>query len=803
MPKWGDPTRLWGALDYTYGVDGANPTGEIQWIFQVDWDADNTFNYNEAAYLVDLEVSRGERYFVKPGGNGFEVMRPGEGTATLIDRNGRFDPDNASGPLYGKILPGCKFRLKVKYISSGATYNVMAGFINDIPPVTELDRVQLSLRESTSLLDKNISIPMLYRYSITDAINYVLDRAKWPTIFGRSVDTETQQITALSLDSSNALDTLLDIGAASLGYVFANASGTFTFHSRGQSGMPTVTLDQSQCLKMIRRSQPWENLRNIGEITANKKVKAREAAIWQSGTPITVAASSTLSFSVKHGPAIDMRVYKMTANSNIKGTGTNYTSSVTCVIDPEAGATDVSLTNAAGVDVYVSLILTGRPIVDQPMQATVTNALTSETVFTLNNPFMQDWTHAQAYATMISNFLDEAQRTIEVQIEQLPAVQFNLDLFRKIDFTSAKLAIDGTYYAGMIEHRWNAETGQAVVTTLVMRPRLTDDTAIGNDEEDPDLPYIPEPTLPPGGWMPINTPTQPPTDVPVDPDDPGGCLSNVDAIANGPVQLLLYSSYLQSNTNTYLDLPLGGGLWTRPAGFTNPTKIAITGDWLKWNQSIAEWEGNIETDWWDVLMNSMYLTKGTYSDGGTGTRVLTVDLGGAQSISNIRIILNQGVWNYVDSFSDWVFGKAKPGTELGAAVAEGNQAGNTLNIVCGPGWEQGSWSYEPPYTWTIGTSSTINITVSVPGNSFTSAYVDYSDTIGGPTVGSIEVSLNTDFDLSAYDGKHITKLWLNTVTYQNTISFESVVLSGIETEALDNLYRLNLRGVALYNVCSA
>jgi hypothetical protein len=801
MPKWGDSTRLWGALDYTYGVDGTNPGGELQWIFLVDWDNNNTFNYNEATFLVDLETSRGERYFVKPGGNGFEVMRPGEGTATLTDKDGRFDPDNAAGPLYGKILPGRKFRLMVKDIAGDTIYPVMAGFIYDIPPITEMDKIQLSLRESMSLLDRKVSIPILYRNSISDAIAALVNNARWPACFGAVIDDEPQQVTTFAVDAINALDTMLELGAASLGQVFSDAAGRLKFYNRGHSTMPSVAVDQAHALKQIRRSQPWENQRNIIQIIANKKLKAREAAIWQSGQPILVAGAAAVTISVNYEPAIDVRVYRMSANTLVTGDGTNKTSSVTYDLQAYSKSLSITLTNSFASDVFVSLIITGRPIVDQAIMAQVTNALTTETVFELDNPWLQDLSHAQAYATMISNFLDETQRTVEVQIEQRPSLQFAIDLMDAIPLTIAKLAIDTTYYAGLIEHRWQAQNGQAVTTTLVLRPRLTDATAISNDAEDPDLPYIPEPDLPPGGF-PIDIPVTPPNDPPVDPNDPGGCSTNPDALPNGPWNLLRNPITLQSNGTYSYDIQLGSAV-ARPAGFTNPTKIAITGDWLKWDAAASAWAGNVDPIWWRVAMNGIYLTKGVYTDGGIGTRVLTVDLGGAQLINNIRLDVNPNlgfgdvVFDFSEYAENWEFGDSKPGTGLGAPLATGTWEPGLVKITSPGNWYQGSWSYTPTAPYTMSANSTINFAATVPGSSFTGGWIDYTD---GISTSTLQATLNTDFSLGVLTGKMITKIWFTTVTYNNSVTLQSVVLTDVDNTP-GSIYKWGIRGVALYNVC--
>ena len=790
MPKFNDPTRLFNNATYKYGVDGANPAGALQWIFLVDWDGTETFNYNESHYMIDLQVKRGERYFVKPNGNGFETMRPGEGTGVLTNNTGRFDPDNAGGALYNKILPGRKFMLKVKDLGTGTVYPVMAGYINDIPPITEYNRIQLSLRESTSLLDRNVSIPILYRNSISDAMNALLDASKFPARFGRLIDAETQQVTAFAVDNINALDVLLDLGAASLGQVFADNTGRVKFYGRGQSSMPSVSIDQAQVLKMIRRSQPWENLRNIIQVVANKKVKKREEPVWQTGTPIQVSAGASTTFSATYSPAIDVKIYSLKANSAINGSGADYSASVTASLNIYSNSIEISLSNAAGIDVFVSLVLTGRPIVDQPMRVKVQNALSTTTygemTFVLDNPYCQDYNHAQAYSTMISNFLDEPQRTIEVQIEQIPSLQFSFDVMDKIAFTSAKLGISGTYYAGLIEHRWNTENGQSVTTTLVMRPRLTDATTIGNDVEDPDLPFIPEPELPPGGW-----PLTPPGG---DPTPPGGtCLTDPGALPNGPFPLMVAPFFLLSNSNTSSAISINQKIYMRPGTFDNPTTIGVTGDWQKWNKTTAKWEGETTDANWRVGINNQFGEIQPHVDAGSGTRTIKFKTAGASEINLVNFEIDP------TGAGDYTLGSAVQSSSVSSGVT--TPYGNAVTLTAGNYYAiegaGGPWYSGASAEWWISivcmtTFQVVTVGFSTYYGSYIHAGDLYYEIVGTP-------GTNARAYFQALGSSYQVIVGDDPASLGDNTGNKSYVVSNV---TYNQPHRFYVRNLALYNVCS-
>lgn len=638
--KYGDSTRKYGDVTRLYGQDGTNPGGSVQWMFLVDWDNDGSFNYNEASYMVDMETNRGQRYLVQPGGNGFETIQPGDGSITLENIGRRFDPDFVGGPLENKILPGRKFRLMVKDLTTGTVYDVMAGIIYDIPPITEVDRIVFSLRESLFLLDRRITLDTIYRQNIKSAMYQLLVAASWPSYFGMNLDDESQYITLFAADNINALDTIINLGDACLGQLFTDASGKVIFYSRGHSTMDSIAIGQADCLKAIRRSQPWENLRNIVQVMANKKVKAPECAIWQNSGPITLAASSTVTFTVTYGAALSPRVWSISANSLANGTGFNRISSVTYTTTYYLGRITFIFTNAYAAIVYITeLVVLGKPVIDQPMMLSATNgasrAIYGDMVFNMDNPWLQSYNHAKYFANQLSDYLDAPQRTIEITIEQRPDLQYSFDLMDKIPFTAAKLfAATQDMFVGRIEHRWNNKTGQAVTTTLVLRPRWTDATAVANDTENPDLPIIPDPPIPPGGWPPPPPPPPPPG---------GECLTNPDAPANGPfavnlgfIDSLPFELRSDGDYHKVFDVNWYNNVWIRPGYFTNKTYLAIEGDWGEWHGETGQWIGDTSATNWRASINGLTGTLlGPVTDGGSGTRLIQFTPGIAQRFSSL------------------------------------------------------------------------------------------------------------------------------------------------------------------------
>ena len=582
----------------------------VSWSIKIDWNNDNfATSYDEAAYTIGFEVGRGipSKALVTTSGNGFETIAPGQGTITLDNHTGRFDPDNAAGALYGKILPGRKFKATCTY--SGTTYPVMAGIIYAIPPITDPEQrqVQLSVRGMLQLLDRNITPPALHSHSIADTAAYLLTQAALPSDYIGTIDTDPQQVTSFSPDSINALQTLQDLAAAALGQIVEKADGTINFYWRGHSFGSAIGIDQEVVGKNIVRNMPWESARNWIEVLAHTKTPTNQVIIWQNSASIKCQSFVPMRFMATFQEAINISVLSCKANQYADGSGLDWTGNIvasiinswdtkaeivlvntwvgTTLYVPASGLTllgtqfssidlpaeasdDVVEAPGGSVQVYKNTgaisVAYGTPVVENitfvasdsstvqvfscianqyadgsgiDWSGDVTAALSSitsssatvtltniyagtlyvteltivanptvaianglATVFTLDNPWMQDYNHALYFAKIIKAFLANPNQTVEIVIHTRPDLQYSFDIMQAISWTAATLYGSSTpvlLHAGYIAHKWLTPNGQSVDTTVVIMPRLTDGATIANDSELPTLPYIPPVPVPP------------------------------------------------------------------------------------------------------------------------------------------------------------------------------------------------------------------------------------------------------------------------------------------------------------------
>jgi len=179
MARYGDGTKYgsgakWGEI---IPVDRL-----LTWALEIDWDNDGIFNgENEALNMFGLTVDRGRSNMLKSDSSGFQPVDIGKMYASLTNLDRRYDPYNSSGALYGLILPGRKFRLRVKDEASGIVYPVITGNIADIQPKNNngIETVIIEGHDELELLDKEVYTSLYENITIDEAIVLLLMASGW------------------------------------------------------------------------------------------------------------------------------------------------------------------------------------------------------------------------------------------------------------------------------------------------------------------------------------------------------------------------------------------------------------------------------------------------------------------------------------------------------------------------------------------------------------------------------------------------------------------------------------------------
>jgi len=257
----------------------------ITWTVDIDWDNDGAMEAgeHEGSLLQGLKVMRGRFNYVRPGGEGFERQEPGTATITLNNADGRFDPYNASGPLYGYLKPGR--RVEVKATIGASTYWLFHGWVDDIVPTGAVTdrKVRIVCKDGWRWLRDRKPVKQVQTNILTSAaIGYILDQADWPAAMGRSLDTNCERLPYWWTENVDAHEGIHDLVESELGRVFVAANGNLVFVNRqadynGSSAFSLTNVD----LFDASVPRPWEVLRNIIKTTSHAVRALTGVEIWR------------------------------------------------------------------------------------------------------------------------------------------------------------------------------------------------------------------------------------------------------------------------------------------------------------------------------------------------------------------------------------------------------------------------------------------------------------------------------------------------------------------------------------------
>jgi len=166
----------------------------------------------------------------------FEHYTPGSATISWWDPNGDWNPDNASGPYYGQILPMRQVKVTTNY--NGTEYALFSGFISswdwEWPKGTQFAKVTVTADDGFRLLAlsnvDNVTGAATGDYPGT-RINQILDMIDWPADM-REIDTGTQELQNDPGGLRAVLEAIQTVEATELGGFYMDTNGNARFKSR-------------------------------------------------------------------------------------------------------------------------------------------------------------------------------------------------------------------------------------------------------------------------------------------------------------------------------------------------------------------------------------------------------------------------------------------------------------------------------------------------------------------------------------------------------------------------------------------
>ena len=485
--KYGDG-KLYGASE---GFDSL-----LFWGVEVDWDGDGLFDgSNEAPYMTKITVDRGRENYIRPEGDGWERISTGKVRITLLNWDGRYDGWNADSPLFPNVTRGKDVRIRVRDIASGIIYPVFFGLLDDVKPTNYQSKpaVVLEIVDGWSFLRNNVGrVAMQQNISPDEAVALILDAAKWPSRWGRSLDVTFDNIKYFWSTAGNKAGFELEgVANSFMGLFFVDAQGRARYVDRSNTSSSVEDYPQEYLLKDIGNPQPSEIYRNVSRFKVHPRTESATTALYQLiGTAPLVqnGAANALKFFANYTynnvsvPALSVVTPVATTdylfNTSSDGSGTDKTADCTLIIYNFGDSAQVVATNLSGVSVYLTKCNIRGVAVYEVNASDVTYPADATTVaqpkeFTVDLPWQQDINTAVDIVQTVGAFLDALHPLPIIQIEERPSLQFTPDLFSIVTAQIPKLGIDSSSFrVGHIHHESLVDTCQALRTRIVLEPYI-------------------------------------------------------------------------------------------------------------------------------------------------------------------------------------------------------------------------------------------------------------------------------------------------------------------------------------------
>lgn len=472
---------------------GATTTNSFcAWIVEVDWDGDGVFDGStESRFMTGISISRGRKRQVDSTGAGFEQQSVGKASIELSNIDGRYNGWNTASVLYPNVTYGRDVRIKIRDLVAGTVEPVFYGVISDIQPsgYGSDAKVTITVDDGWNFL-RNYTARVAVQLGVAPhtAIGAILDYVRWPTRWGRSLETSSDTIPYWwTSGDKTAASEIQDVAYSFIGNFFIDASGQAVYQNRSTVSDLAVEFLQEYMLKDIGNPQPWVNSRNVIRIKTHPRALSGTETLYQlTGVQPSILAGESYSlfgqytYNNQTVPAYSIVApvastdYVM--NTAADGSGTDKTADCTVTATNLGDTVKLVITNNSLVTVYITTLQVRGVAVYEVSASDVFYPTDPDTVeqpreFILDQLWLQDVNVALDSINILGEYFSTLKPMPIIQIENRFAYQFGLELFDSVTANIGYLGISGeSYKIGGIEHKSYGENCQRVVTTFYLEP---------------------------------------------------------------------------------------------------------------------------------------------------------------------------------------------------------------------------------------------------------------------------------------------------------------------------------------------
>ncbi|NUQ86792.1 MAG: hypothetical protein HUU11_19000 [Anaerolineales bacterium] len=480
--------KLFGKRKFGTFKFGATTLKNPRYGLEVDWDSDGLFDgTNEGANLNGLTIERGRKYTVSAEGDAFQAEDTGSFSAVLLDLDRRYDPFNASSPLYGMLTGGKQFRVTVRTMSD-EVYPLMAGVLDE--PVSYMERrahhARLQGEDGWGFLRdqmNEVTIALQENIYVDEAMRLVLEKAGWKRPWGYELDPGVDLRNYFWVDARSAAAVIHEAAQNELGTVSMNARGNLRFRSRNSQEAEVLQLTDTDCLS-VQKMSPKEVVRNLLKVASAPRSEEATQTVFETVQRIQVDPGETINdvwvdftYNSESAPVKDpitpVSGTDYDAYANPDGSGTNLTANISMSMTPFSTRAQLSLTNSGGTTAHVYFRVRGKPL-------SKTNTVSFQTrdeasirqfgarPFTLN--IDQNVNVAREYRDLLEIFFVNAKNYLTVDLMPNPDVQFAADLGDVIRANLTNHGIDRSFRVIGIKHESHDRAGIVMRTKWWLEP---------------------------------------------------------------------------------------------------------------------------------------------------------------------------------------------------------------------------------------------------------------------------------------------------------------------------------------------
>lgn len=244
--------------------------GVLTYGMVVDWDGDGEFggHDHEESQILRWKADRGRDRLIGGKGRGFEPYRVGTLRVDLDNGDGRFNPYNAAGELYGMLDPGKLMKFEVAVYDDVAPlgfvdYAIFTGYLTNLVPQGWNKIAYLEFEDGLGLIQgKEIQQVATsdYKDDVAGWVENIADLAEYPFSVNASSDDPGDDyfLAQFFISPNDALDELHKLTSSTLGSIACEGDGTLAYHSIHEADAAVATLTDENTLDNPVLPNPWE-----------------------------------------------------------------------------------------------------------------------------------------------------------------------------------------------------------------------------------------------------------------------------------------------------------------------------------------------------------------------------------------------------------------------------------------------------------------------------------------------------------------------------------------------------------------